>query len=126
MLPSLRQVISLGRERFRCAELLFQPSMAGLDSPGLPQTAYDSMDACAMDLRRTFYANILLSGEPPGCSAGAVCRVSQGGARLGGWVAECGGLCTYPACAWLALALTTLIWRPCGRSRLAQGSFIVS
>merc|ERR1712212_698468 len=36
------QVISLGNERFRCAESLFQPAFLGMESAGIAETTYNS------------------------------------------------------------------------------------
>lgn len=42
--PLLRpQVITIGSERFRCPEVLFQPSMMGLESAGIHETTFNSI-----------------------------------------------------------------------------------
>ena len=38
-----RQVITIGSERFRCPEVLFQPSMMGLESVGIHETTFNSI-----------------------------------------------------------------------------------
>ncbi|KAE9390478.1 actin 1 [Gymnopus androsaceus JB14] len=56
------QVITIGNERFRAPETLFQPHMVGLESSGIHQIAYDSIIKCDLDVRRDLYSNIVLSG----------------------------------------------------------------
>ena len=34
------QVITIGVERFRCPEVLFQPSMIGMEAAGIHETTY--------------------------------------------------------------------------------------
>lgn len=101
----------MGSECFRCAELLFRPSLMGLDTPGLAQVAYSAIQACDMDLRREFYGNVVLSGGcrvPQAAHVGAGARLAfkagnpvliVAGAqwRRGGWVlrgAEMGPACS--------------------------------
>ena len=56
------QVITLGTERFRCPEILFQPSLIGLDSKGIHVATYESIMKCDVKFRKDLYANIVLSG----------------------------------------------------------------
>lgn len=56
------QVITIGSERFRCPEVLFQPSMLGLEGVGIHETTYNSIMKCDVDIRKDLYANIVLSG----------------------------------------------------------------
>ena len=56
------QVITIGNERFRVPELLFQPSFRGIESPGIHETCFNSVMKCDNDIRHHFYDNILLSG----------------------------------------------------------------
>jgi actin len=56
------QVITVGSERFRCPESLFQPSMLGLEGVGIHQTTYNSIMKCDVDIRKDLYSNIVLSG----------------------------------------------------------------
>ncbi|CDY07779.1 BnaA03g17320D [Brassica napus] len=37
------QVITIGAERFRCPEVLYQPSMIGMENPGIHETTYNSI-----------------------------------------------------------------------------------
>ncbi|PIC12069.1 hypothetical protein B9Z55_028687 [Caenorhabditis nigoni] len=56
------QVITIGNERFRCPEALFQPSFLGMESAGIHHTAHNSIMKCDIDIRKDLYANIVLSG----------------------------------------------------------------
>ncbi|KAG2555940.1 hypothetical protein PVAP13_8NG045500 [Panicum virgatum] len=77
------QVITIGAERFRCPEVLFQPSFIGMEAPGIhetsggfcrrlvfvttifktrPGTTYNSIMKCDVDIRKDLYGNIVLSG----------------------------------------------------------------
>ena len=56
------QVITIGNERFRCPEALFQPSFLGMESAGIHETCYNSIMKCDVDIRKDLYANIVLSG----------------------------------------------------------------
>merc|ERR1719189_3246314 len=56
------QVITVGAERFRCAEVLFQPNMIGKEQEGIHKLAYNSIMACDIDIRRDLYTNTVLSG----------------------------------------------------------------
>lgn len=56
------QVITIGNERFRAPEALFQPSFIGLESAGIDQTTYNSIIKCDVDVRKELYGNIVMSG----------------------------------------------------------------
>lgn len=56
------QVINIGNERFRCPELLFRPSIGGIECKGVHETCYNSIMKCDVDIRRDLYGNIVLSG----------------------------------------------------------------
>jgi len=56
------QVISVGSERIRCAELLFKPSLSGLEASGIHHLAYQSVMQCDVDIRAMLYENVVLSG----------------------------------------------------------------
>jgi len=56
------QVITVGNERFRCPEVLFQPSLIGLEQEGIHQLTYQSIMKCDVDIRKDLYGNIVLSG----------------------------------------------------------------
>merc|ERR1712223_2083771 len=56
------QVITIGNERFRAPEALFQPSFLGMESCGIHETTYNSIMKCDVDIRKDSYANTVLSG----------------------------------------------------------------
>ena len=56
------QVITIGNERFRAPEAMFQPNFLGMESAGIHETAYNSIMKCDVDIRRDLYTNIVLSG----------------------------------------------------------------
>ena len=55
-------VITIGNERFRCPEVLFQPSMIGKEASGIHDTLFQTIMKCDVDIRKDLYANIVLSG----------------------------------------------------------------
>ncbi|ROT66116.1 actin T2 [Penaeus vannamei] len=56
------QVITIGNERFRAPESLFQPSFLGMESAGVQETVYQSIMRCDIDIRKDLFANIVMSG----------------------------------------------------------------
>ena len=56
------QVITIGNERFRCPEVLFKPSLVGMESDGIHTLTYNSIMKCDVDIRKDLYGNIVLSG----------------------------------------------------------------
>ncbi|XP_045172009.2 actin-3-like [Mercenaria mercenaria] len=56
------QVITIGNERFRCPEAMFQPSFLGMGTPGLHEATYNSIMKCDVESRKDLCANIVLSG----------------------------------------------------------------
>ncbi|XP_034957467.2 actin, cytoplasmic 3-like [Zootoca vivipara] len=56
------QVITIGNERFRCPEALFQPYFLGLELAGIHEETYNSIMKCDVDIRKDLYANTVLSG----------------------------------------------------------------
>jgi len=55
-------VITIGNERFRCPEVLFQPNFVGMESAGVHKLTFDSIMKCDVDIRRDLYKNIVMSG----------------------------------------------------------------
>ena len=55
-------VITVGNERFRCPEVLFQPSFIGKEASGIHDTMYQTIMKCDVDIRKDLYANIVMSG----------------------------------------------------------------
>jgi actin-related protein len=68
-LPLASQVITIGSERFRCPEVLFTPSMVGMEAAGIDETAFNSIMKCDVDIRKDLYGNVVLSG-----GVSVVCR----------------------------------------------------
>ncbi|XP_018671023.2 actin-1 [Ciona intestinalis] len=60
-LPDGREIFAQN-ERYLSPEGLFQPSMYGLDCPGIHQLLHNSILKCPVDTRRDFYSNLVLSG----------------------------------------------------------------
>ncbi|KAL5247738.1 hypothetical protein ACHWQZ_G019580 [Mnemiopsis leidyi] len=56
------QVITIGNERFRGPEALFQPSMVGMEAKGVHEACYNSIQKCDIDIKRDLYSNVVLSG----------------------------------------------------------------
>eukprot|EP01083_Nonionella_stella_P152764 490089_1 len=57
------QVITIGNERFRTPEILFKPSMIGLEEVGIHNLLYNAIMKCDVDIRKDLYANIVLAGD---------------------------------------------------------------
>merc|ERR1712212_802680 len=55
-------VITVGNERFRCPEVLFQPSFIGKETSGIHDTTFQSIMKCDVDIRKDLYQNTVLSG----------------------------------------------------------------
>ena len=55
-------VITIGNERFRAAEVLFQPSFIGKEAAGIHDTLFQTVMKCDVDIRKDLYLNIVLSG----------------------------------------------------------------
>lgn len=60
-LPDGRR-INVNIARFKCGELLFQPSLNGKEYAGIHLQAYDSIQKCDIDIRSELYQNVILSG----------------------------------------------------------------
>ena len=52
----------MGAERFRAPEILFDPEIIGLEYPGIHQMVVDAINRTDMDLRKSLFGNIVLSG----------------------------------------------------------------
>jgi len=55
-------VITVGNERFRAPEVLFQPNFVGMEQQGIHQLTFQSIMKCDVDIRRDLYKNIVMSG----------------------------------------------------------------
>lgn len=56
------QVITIGDERFRCPEVLFDPVMIGKEFEGIHKRVFSSIMQCDIDIRTDLYQNVVLSG----------------------------------------------------------------
>ncbi|XP_033744356.1 actin-like [Pecten maximus] len=56
------QIVTIGNERFRCAEPLFQPSFIGMEAAGIHELLHNSVMSCDIDIRRDMYGHVVLSG----------------------------------------------------------------
>merc|ERR1711862_515262 len=56
------QIVTVGNERFRCPEALFQPAFLGMEVVGIQEGCFNSIMKCDIDIRKDLYANTVLSG----------------------------------------------------------------
>lgn len=56
------QKIIVGKERFQCPEVLFQPSLQDFKCPSIVENIITSIDKCDEDYRPLFYGNLVISG----------------------------------------------------------------
>uniref|UniRef100_A0A6B2L7C3 Actin n=1 Tax=Arcella intermedia TaxID=1963864 RepID=A0A6B2L7C3_9EUKA len=54
--------LTLGSERFRCPELLFQPALVGREDFGIHELVHFAIQNSEVDKRKDFYGNVVLSG----------------------------------------------------------------
>lgn len=62
MVSSLLKRMQVGAERFRAPEILFDPEIIGLEYAGVHQIVVDAINRTDMDLRKSLFGNIVLSG----------------------------------------------------------------
>ena len=95
------QVITIGSERFRCPEVLFTPSMVGMEAAGIDETAFNSIMKCDVDIRKDLYGNVVLSGGVP-------CQLPVGRRGLSGLLLSGHGLhrITQDQCGHVALGIS--------------------
>jgi len=55
-------IITIGNERFRCPEVLFQPQFIGIEQQGVHNLTFQSIMKCDVDIRKDLYANTVMSG----------------------------------------------------------------
>lgn len=55
-------IIDIGPERFRAPELLFTPSLLGLEYPGVHRCLHNAILRADLDLRRVLYSQVVLAG----------------------------------------------------------------
>merc|ERR1719238_2699822 len=54
--------ITVGNERCRCPEVLFQPHFIGNGALGIHDAIFQSIQKCDVDIKKHLYANVVLSG----------------------------------------------------------------
>merc|ERR1712115_542763 len=59
------QVITVGNERFRCPEALFQPSFLGMEIVGIHEGSFNSIMKCDIDIRKDLYPTPSFPAVPP-------------------------------------------------------------
>jgi len=55
-------IITVRDERFRCPEVLFQPSFIGKEAAGIHDTMFQTIMKCDEEIRKDLYSNIVLAG----------------------------------------------------------------
>merc|ERR1712205_90562 len=55
-------IITVGSERFRCPEVLFQPSFVGKEDAGIHDITFQSIMKCDVGIRKDLWSNVALSG----------------------------------------------------------------
>ena len=53
--------VKVGREKFECTEAFFQPSLLDMESPGLSDFVFDTIQECDVSTRKVLYEHIVLS-----------------------------------------------------------------
>merc|ERR1711998_412324 len=56
------QIITIGNERFRMGEVLFDPRMIGKEASGIHDCTFQTIMKSDIDIRRELFGNIVLSG----------------------------------------------------------------
>lgn len=56
------ETVSVGNERFQCAEILFDPKLGGLEIDGIDKVAFDTIEKCDSRLHQDMWSNIVISG----------------------------------------------------------------
>lgn len=59
--------LQLGPERFRAPEILFNPELIGQEYAGVHQVVVDAINRVDLDLRKSLFSNIVLSGGSTLC-----------------------------------------------------------
>lgn len=55
-------VFPVGSLAIRTPEVLFKPSLIGLDIPGIPESVHNTIKKCDINIQKELYENIVLSG----------------------------------------------------------------
>lgn len=67
--------ITLNAERFQCAEILFDPKILDVETPGIAELVFRAINKAPLDTREALYQHIVLSGDPLSrCLVRAACR----------------------------------------------------
>merc|ERR1711861_72801 len=56
------RTLKVANQRFRCPEVLFDPSLIGKEAAGAHEFTYNSIMKCDVDIRKDLYGNIVMSG----------------------------------------------------------------
>jgi len=56
------KIITLGDQRFRCPEVLFQPGLKDRDAPSFQDATFQSISKCDVEIQKDMYKNVVLSG----------------------------------------------------------------
>lgn len=56
------RVIKVGSERFEAPECMFQPHLVDVESPGVAELLYNTVQAADIDIRSELYKHVVLSG----------------------------------------------------------------
>jgi len=56
------RIIKLDRERYQAPEILFNPNLFGCEQEGIAKMLFDMINKADIDLRKSFYKHIVLSG----------------------------------------------------------------
>ena len=56
------QNVTIGAERFRCAEALFRPNLLGLEQQGVGALTHRTILKSDVDIRRDLFRNVVISG----------------------------------------------------------------
>jgi len=69
-------LIGFDTQRYRCCEMLFDPSLIGVQEPGIPQLVSECIRSCEEELRQELWSNIVLTGGTA-CIAGLDQRLTE-------------------------------------------------
>lgn len=56
------RVITIEQERFVAPEALFRPDLIDVETPGITEVIWDTIQSAEIDMRKRLYANIVLTG----------------------------------------------------------------
>lgn len=105
-LPDGQQIL-LGEERFRCPEVLFNPSLEGLNCPSIVDMISSSISMTDLEYRGVLYENIAVAGGGS-TIPGLVSRLKvEMGAKVAGeeWGAHVDALPSSQYAAWVGASI---------------------